>query len=274
MRADLHTHSLYSDGSLTSEKIAELAARGGVELIALTDHDTSLGCNLLASAAKDRGIKSVFGVEISAYDGDVKFHTLGYGMDADKFAPFERKLYDGSFARAEDIIKKLGALNMPLTLEEVASQRFSQSSPVHGIHIALAMKKRGYISGVGEYFREFSAAKKPAFSCAERPTPEETVEAVISAGGLAVTAHPGRIDMDEDALSARLKKLKDAGLGGIEVYYTTHTNEQTAYYKKLCDKLSLLKTGGSDTHREGCGRVIGAPPFYADDELLEKLKIV
>lgn len=273
MRADLHIHTINSDGLLTPEVIADEAKSVGVELVAVTDHDATQACDKILSLAKERGFRAVRGIEVSAYDGTVKFHTLGYGIDEKKFSAFEKKLFLSSLERTEEIIKKLNAINIPLTWEDINEQRYSLTAPVHGAHIARAMVARGFIESYAVYFKKFAAKNKPAFTVICRPSPEEAVRAITEAGGLAVVAHPGRIWLDDEALKAKIISLKDEGLGGIEVYYTTHTEEKTAYYKKLAEELSLLKTGGSDTHVLDGTRAIGLPPFYADGELLEKLKI-
>ena len=249
---------------------AETAKLG---LIALTDHDTADGCKEISSLAAEKGIKTVTGIEVSAYDGRIKFHTLGYGVDSEKFAPFQKRLFESSLKRAEDIIYKLNGCGFNITLEEVFAEREYSASPVHGMHIARVMVKKGYVSNCDKFFKKFLAYGKPAFSCIHRPSPEEAVEAITSAGGLAVVAHPARISMSAPALFDRIKSLIACGLGGIEVYYTTHTKEQTAYYKNLAESLGLFATGGSDTHASGGSRVIGQPCFEPSASLLKRLNI-
>lgn len=271
MRADLHTHTVVSDGELFPRDVADSAAKNGVELIAVSDHDAMQACAELSVLAKERGLNFVNAIEVSAYDERIKFHTLGYNLDEEKFKPFLDRLFENSFKRAEDIIFKLNAIGIKLTMEDVDAERYSKTAPVHSMHIARAMVKRGYGDNVIKVFRKYFTYGKPAFSVIHRPTPEETCEAITYAGGLAVVAHPGRINMSGDVLEKKLVRLKDCGLGGIEVYYTTHTQIQTAYYENLAESLCLLKTGGSDTHRFGSGREIGKPVFHADKELLERL---
>lgn len=273
MRADLHLHTVCSDGSLTPQIIADEALARGVELVAITDHDATQACGELIRLAKRRGFHAVRGVEVSAYDGTVKFHTLGYGMDEEKFSAFGKKLFESSLERTEEIIKKLNAVNIPLTWDDINAQRYSLTAPVHSSHVARAMAARGFIENPAQYFKKFAAKNKPAFTVICRPSPQEAVREITAAGGIAVVAHPGRIRMEQEELEAKISSLKDEGLCGIEVYYTTHTEDKTAYYKMLADKLSLLKTGGSDTHHLDGTRAVGQPPFSADGELLEKLKI-
>lgn len=273
MKADLHIHTLCSDGTLTSEDVVRLAGSAGLGLIAVTDHDTVSACAEVARLAGEKGIKTVTGIEVSAYDNRIKFHTLGYGIDVNKFAPFQKRLFESSLVRAEDIISKLQACGFDITLEEVFAERNSSTTPVHGMHIARVMVKKGYVASCDRFFKKYLAYGKPAFSCIHRPTPEEAVEAICAAGGLAVVAHPARIQMDAATLKSRIENLVLHGLGGIEVYYTTHTKEQTAYYKNLAEAFGLFKTGGSDTHTQVGNRVIGQPVFEPSAELIERLHL-
>lgn len=273
MRADLHTHSYCSDGTLSPENIAELAKSGGVELVAVTDHDSMEACAELEAFAKSKGIKTVNGLEVSAYDGRIKFHTLGYNIDIEKFRPFLKRLYESSIVRTEDILNKLNAIGKDLTWDDVNEQRYSLSAPIHSRHIARAMVKRGFCKNEQQFFKKYIAYGKPAFSCIHRPTPEEACREICAAGGFASLAHPGRIQMERDELEKKISVLKDNGLCGIEVYYTTHTQEETAYYKKLALSFGLLPTGGSDTHNLIGTRKVGIPYFDAEGKLLEKLGI-
>lgn len=271
-RADLHIHTYYSDGRQSPADVVNAARQNGVQLIAITDHDTMLGCAEGAMQAKNFGLRSVRGVEVSAYAGDVKFHTLGYGMDEEKFSVFLKTLRENSIRRTEDILFKLHAAGVRLTVEDAAAERFSEDAPIHGMHIARAGVKKGYAPTPFAFFGEYLALGKVGFSCVGRPSPEDTCGAIASSGGFSVVAHPGRIGMETSDLEKLLVRLKGCGLGGIEVYYTTHTDIQTAYYKRLAEKLSLEPTGGSDTHYAGGRNVIGIPAFFAGGTLLQRLK--
>ena len=273
MTADLHMHTVHSDGLMTPQDVVDCAESAGVGLIAVTDHDTVSAYAEVSRLAESKGIKTVTGIEVSAYDNRIKMHTLGYGIDIKKFAPFQQRLFESSFERAKDIIFKLNNLGFDITMEEVFAERNSSTVPVHGMHIARVMVKKGYVASCDRFFKKYIAYGKPAFSCIHRPTPEEAVRAICEAGGLAVLAHPGRIQMDAAALKSKIKSLADCGLGGIEVYYTTHTKEQTAYYENLAETFHLLKTGGSDTHVLGGKRTIGQPRFEPSAELLKRLNV-
>ncbi len=273
LRADLHLHTYYSDGRQSPGELISAAAREGVELLALTDHDTMLGCDETEKLAKAANIVFARGLEVSAYAGEIKLHTLAYGVDEGKFGGFLDALYLGSVKRAEDIIFKLNACGVRLTLEEAAAERFSESSPIHGMHIARAAAKKGYAPTAFAFYVEYMGTGKPAFSCVGRPSPEDTCAAIAAAGGFSAVAHPGRVEMPPSEFEKLVLKMKDCGLDGIEVYYTTHTTEQTAYYRRLAERLMLIPTGGSDTHWNGGGNRIGQPVFFADEKLFTRLNV-
>ena len=272
----MHMHTHYSDGALPPEEIVKAAKKNGVDFIAVTDHDCTLGFGETASACSKEGIKTVIGIEVSAYEGDVKIHTLGYGMDVNnpEFIQFEKKLYEGSFTRTEDIVYKLNKNGVKITLEEIANRRASKMSPIHTMHVAFACAEKGYCGGNPfKFIPEYLDWGKCAYSNVCRPSPEETVRIIADCGGFSSVAHPGRIDMAKDELTALVRKLKSCGLGGIEAVYTTHTVTETAYYKEMAKAFSLIVTGGSDTHYIGGKYDIGTPEYYLDEALAKKFAI-
>ncbi len=144
----MHIHTHYSDGGLTPREVAAFAARAGVELVSVTDHDTVCGAAEAEKCCRERGIAFVNGIEASAYIGDVKIHTLGYGMDLQNTAlkDFLSRLAAGSVKRAEEIIFKLNKSGVALTFEDAAAERYSAATPLHAMHIAAAGAKKGYAS--------------------------------------------------------------------------------------------------------------------------------
>lgn len=276
LRADLHIHTHCSDGALSPGEVVKTAKKNGVDFIAVTDHDCTLGFNEAASYCLKEGIKTVSGIEVSAYVADVKIHTLGYGMDirCPEFTEFEGMLYNGSFTRAEDIVFRLNKNGVKITLEEIANRRAHKNSPVHAMHIAFACAEKGYCKGDPfKFYAEYLAWGKCAYSNMCRPSPEDTVRIIADCGGFSSLAHPARIDMPRDSLVALVKKLKSCALGGIEAVYTTHTVTETAYYKEMAKTFSLIVTGGSDTHYLGGRYDIGAPEYYLDEALAKRFGI-
>lgn len=273
IKADLHVHTYYSDGLMSPEQAVTEAKRNGVELIAVTDHDTMLATAEVKACAEQNGIKTVSGIEVSAYEGEIKLHTLGYNLDGNgaTYKSFAKELYEGSFLRAEDIIFKLKKSGVSLALDEVLKERRCENAPVHGMYIARAGFKKGYAKTPFSFYAKYLAAGKPAFSAVGRPSPERAVEAITACGGFASLAHPARVEMGKDELVSLIKRLKACGLGGIEAVYSAHTSIDTAYYKETAGALSLEITGGSDTHYIGGNRKIGSPVFRLGAALADKL---
>lgn len=228
-----------------------------------------------SSLCKDSGIIPVSGIEVSAYEGDVKVHTLGYGVNGESpcFKEFLKTLYDGSVKRTEDIIFKLKKHGINLTFDEVLAERYCTLAPVHAMYIARAGHKKGYAKTPHDFYNQYLSGGKVAFSYICRPSAEQAIEAINASGGFASLAHPGRIELKKDELVKLITKLKACSLSGIEGVYSAHTHSETAYYKEIARAYNLLVTGGSDTHLLGGNKRIGTPAFYIDKALEEKLGI-
>ena len=273
MQADLHVHSVYSDGLYSPDEICRLASRRGLSLISITDHDTLSGLSKKREAAKKYGLSYLSGWEVSAYENTLKVHVLGYGCkEQGAYECFVRTRKAASFVRAEESVQKFNALGIPLTMENVLSQRASAELPVHTMHIARAAAK--YLGWKeGDVYREYLAVGKPANSNYGRPTPMEAIDCIHEAGGIAVIAHPGRLEVEDSGKEILIKRLAEYGADGIEAVYTTHTERETKYFCELAKALGILITGGSDTHYEDGVRAIGTPYFSPSKEFLEKVKI-
>ena len=274
MRADLHTHSYYSDGLLSPADIARLCRQNGVQVAALTDHDNMNGCAAFADACRREGVRFVRGLEISAYT-EVKLHILGYGLDdsCEAYKKFTRFVCDGALNRTEDILAKLKRRGVNLTFADVLRERRCESSPVHTMYIARAAARKGYSASPGSFYAEMLAPGRSAYSAVGRPSPEYALEVISQCGGISSLAHPGRVTLPKDGLYATIKRLKDCGLCGIEAVYSGHTVEETAYFREVAAQFSLLVTGGSDTHYSEGNRHIGTPEFHPSEELLAALDI-
>ncbi|RLI50676.1 MAG: phosphoesterase [Candidatus Thorarchaeota archaeon] len=272
---DLHTHSTASDGSFNPEELVLLAKKTGLKAIALTDHDTVEGLDKFLETGKKINFETIPGVELSAYFEKGTLHILGYFLDYHN-KTFLSRLKSFQEARAErnpKIIKKLQDLGIAITYEEV--KLVSGGGQIGRPHIARVLVEKGIVKDFDTAFEQFLKKGAPAYVEKERIEPKECIEMIIAANGIPVLAHPFTLHLDNEALEAFIKKLKNWGLGGIEVYYTEHTPEQTAYYIQLAQKFELCITGGSDFHgknKEGIilGKGYGnlEVPYY----LLERLK--
>jgi len=272
-RADLHTHSVYSDGHYTPDEICKRAKFAGVEVLSITDHDTMNGLDEKRAAAQKYGLAYVDGWEISAYENDEKIHVLGYGCQrGSAYEAFMRERVEAALARAKERVKKLNALDIPVTVEEVLSMRLQEGAPVHTMHLARALQK--YVSGTdGEIYEKYLSRGKVANSNIGRPSPKEAIEIIHALGGVAVLAHPGRIPLTKSQKEALIFSLISCGLDGIEALYTTHTERETEYFQSLAKAHNLIITGGSDTHVEDGTHAIGTPHYEAMDKRLLSLII-
>lgn len=275
MKADLHTHTIYSDGLHTPEEMAAFAKAAGLKIFSMTDHDNMDGNERKRAATEALGMIYVPGWEVSAYT-DVKVHITGYNCDPESAAykSFMRARVAGSYERAEDIIKKFAAHGIYISISDAEEFHKIKESPLHTMHIARAVAKKGYYEDEYIVYRECLQRGKFAHSGVGRPNPFEAIEVIRESGGVSSLAHPGRIELDFSEREKLIKELINAGINGIEAVYTTHTLKETEYFKSIAAEFSLLVTGGSDTHKQGLGgRYVGLPLFEPDEKLLSALNI-
>lgn len=270
MKADLHVHSVYSDGWYTPDQICSLAASRGIGILSITDHDTLNGETEKRQAAEKYGIRYLSGWEISAYEGREKVHILGYGCKiGEAYRSFNEKRKLAAFERAKDSVRKFRSVGVPVTFEEVLSLLAHADSPVHTMHVARAAAKHLGRSE-GDVYQEYLAPGKLAHSTIGRPTPQEAIDCIHALGGFASIAHPGRWEKPFGEWENAIKTLKEQGADGIEAVYTTHTAKETEYFRSLASAYGLLLTGGSDTHVEDGTHAVGSPSFSPSEALLER----
>ncbi len=270
MFADLHLHSIYSDGRYTPEEICRKAKARGLSLLSITDHDTLAGEEEKQAAAKKQGLLYLSGWEISAYVQGEKMHVLGYGCKrGEAYRAFMDIRENGALLRAQDRVQKLQALGIPVTMEEVFAQCSSPEAPVHTMHVARAAAKHLNISD-GEVYTRYLDFNCPAYSEIGRPSPKQAIDCIHACDGLAVLAHPGRLTATGKEREKILLELIEYGADGIEVFYTTHAKEETAYFSRLATRHNLLMTGGTDTHFESDTHQIGGVEFTPAKALIDR----
>jgi predicted metal-dependent phosphoesterase TrpH len=256
---DLQSHSTHSDGDLPPAHVVALAAAAGVELLALSDHDTVAGVDEAIEAARSHGIALVPAVEISAPDGaHPDIHVLGYGIDHHDPALLERlEAYradrDG---RADRMIANLRELGWELD-ESHIEKRTAQGKPVGRPHIAAAVfahpENQDRLADEGHedppsVLVDYLIEGAPAFAGRTLPSVEEAIGVIHAAGGVAVWAHPfWDLDRIDEAL-ATLNAFADAGLDGVEAFYATHGEEETHVLYDAATSRGLLTTGSADFH--------------------------
>jgi predicted metal-dependent phosphoesterase TrpH len=241
---DLHSHTTASDGTLAPRELVREAARRGVRVLAVTDHDSTEGlAEALDEAARCRPLEIVPGIEINCDVDGGEVHILGYYIDyeAPWFQDFCRAQRAERRARVHRMADRLAELGMPIDPEEVfvLVQEGSAGRP----HVAQVMVNRGYVKTVREAFDRFLGAGKPGNVPRARLTPEDAVRLIRKAGGVPVFAHPGLANRD-----AMIPGLVEAGLMGIECFYLEHSAAQAGGYVETCKQYGLVATGGSDFH--------------------------
>lgn len=246
MLADLHAHSHYSDGLLPPARLAQAAAEAGLDIVSLTDHDTTTGVEEMNAACAECGVRNVPGVEISAFDRcDV--HILGYTIDC-KNAALTGFLSDMAAARAERvgrIADRLAAHGMPVDFDAV--KRSAAGSLSRG-HLARAMLEKGYETDFKACFDKWLNPGCPCYLPQTRALPEEAVDVVHAAGGLAVLAHPVRLRLSDGDKAALIVRLARAGLDGVEAVYKDSPEPAVAFFRKLAADNGLFVTPGGDFH--------------------------
>ena len=268
---DLHSHTTASDGVLPPRELVRLAARHGVRVLAVTDHDSTSGLPEAMAEAANHAIEIVPGLEINCDVPGSEIHVLGYHVDwqADWFEAFLAEQRAERRARVHRIVERLGELGVALTAEEIFAI-CKEGSPGRP-HVAQAMVNRGHVKSVREAFDKYLRADGPANVPRRRLTPVEAVAVIRRAHGVPVLAHPGLANRDE-----MIPELVEAGLAGIETYYPEHSAGQIEAYRGLCRQHDLVATGGSDYHGPSTGRAstVGSPhvPLEVADQLKDRAR--
>ncbi|MGV9450554.1 PHP domain-containing protein [Streptomyces sp. NPDC003635] len=268
MRIDLHTHSTASDGTDTPAELVRNAAAAGLDVVALTDHDTTRGY-AEAVAALPEGLTLVTGAELSCRVDGISMHMLAYLFDPEEPALLaERELVrDDRVPRAKGMIAKLNALGVPVTWEQVS--RIAGDGSVGRPHVASALVELGVVPTVGDAFtQDWLADGGRAYMEKHETDPFEAIRLIKGAGGVAVFAHPAAAKRGRTVPESAIAELAAAGLDGIEVDHMDHDPDTRARLRGLGKELGLLTTGSSDYHgsRKTCvlGEYTTDPEVYGE----------
>ncbi len=262
MAIDLHTHTTASDGTLAPAELVRAALEGGVEVIAVTDHDTVDGIAPAREAAAGTGLRVLAGVELSSTHEWRGLHLLAYGVDP-AGATFTARLRELAALREERVRAMLGRLRrlgIDLSWERVAAlARGTVGRP----HVARALVEAGHARDSGDAFARYIGSGGPAYLPSARLTVAEAVAIARDAGGAVALAHP-LLSLSRRELVALLPALRAAGLDGLEVYHSEHDAADSRYLRALAAERGLWWTGGSDFHGEAKPRVrlggVAVPP--------------
>ncbi|MEC4019257.1 PHP domain-containing protein [Streptomyces sp. H27-D2] len=268
MRIDLHTHSTASDGTDTPAELVRNAAAAGLDVVALTDHDT-VGGYEEAIRALPAGLTLVTGAELSCRIDGVSMHMLAYLFDpTDPELTRERELVrDDRVRRARLMTEKLVELGVPVSWQRV--REIAGDGSVGRPHVATALIEAGVIADIGEAFTpEWIGPGGRAYVEKHELDPFEAIRLVKSAGGVSVFAHPAAVKRGAVVPESSIAELAAAGLDGIEVDHMDHDAPTRARLRGLAADLGLLTTGSSDYHgsRKTCelGEFTTAPEVYAE----------
>ncbi len=249
MFADLHLHTIFSDGTYTPEELAAHGKRVGLEAMALTDHDTIEGCERMAAACKLQEIEFIPGTELTAEVNGVELHLLGYFIDVknSKFLAETAKFQTVRQDRICEMVARLNQINVPLRAESVF--KIANCRSPGRPHVGRALIQGGFCRSMEEAFDRFLKKGKPAWVPKFKISAFDAIELVHEAGGLAVMAHPG-LNRTDSIIPA----LVEAGMDGIECFHSKHPPKTSEHYLQLAAKHTLLVTGGSDCHGMSKGR--------------------
>jgi len=244
-KIDLHIHSTASDGRFSPEEIVRKAARLGLNVIALTDHDSINGIAPAMEAARAfPQLKVIPGIEVSAESAGGEVHVLGYFIDYTnrELKTALDRFRNSRLVRTQGMLAKLADMGIYIEWQRV--QEIAGDGSVGRPHIAQAMLEKGYITSLKEAFDKYLAYGGPAYFEREKMSPAEAVRLILRADGVPVLAHPFTVDEPE----ALIIELKSAGLVGVETYYKDFTAEQISILAGIAERHGLITTGGTDYH--------------------------
>lgn len=248
VRSDLHTHSTASDGLNTPAELVRLAREQGLDLIALTDHDSTEGVAEALAAGERVGLTVIAGIEVNTdLPRGGEAHVLGYYVDRDQPA-FQRTLAalrDAREHRGEHMVERLREQGLDISWDRV---RALAGGAVGRPHVAQALIEKGYASSVSDAFDRWLGRGRPGYVARMKLSPEDAVRFIRSAVGVPVLAHPAGIAELEGTV---LPDLIAAGLLGLECYYGQYDDATVRHLVDLAAAHNLIATGGSDYHGPG-----------------------
>ncbi|MBL8913489.1 MAG: PHP domain-containing protein [Archangium sp.] len=243
---DLHSHTTASDGQYAPHEQVAMAAKAGVTVLAVTDHDTVAGLSACAEAARLNGIRLINGIEISCTLNRREVHILGHFVDPTEpgLNAYAARLVTERTSRMQAMIDKLVAIGVPVTLQQV--QQLAGDATLTRPHLARVLVELRICTSNKEAFDRFLGDGKPAWVQRFELTPREAIEIIHRAGGTATIAHPGSSKVHR----GEIEDLAKAGLDGLEVIHKDHPPSQREQFAKWATELGLVATAGSDFHGE------------------------
>lgn len=272
---DLHTHSLFSDGEFTPERIIDLAIEKGLCAVALTDHNTVNGLPDFISAGQDKNIEIVAGAEFSSDYHGMDLHIIGLFIAPEQFERVSALMQAVNKRKEESNIALIDALNQAgYQLEYDEIKKSHPNALINRAHIAAAMVEKGYLKTVSEGFKTVLSEESGYYKEPKRPTAYEIIDFIDSIGAVSVMAHPF-LKLNEEELVEFLSTAQ--GLDGMECYYSTYDASTIQKSIEIADRFGLIKSGGSDFHgvnkpdiQLGSGKGALAIPMSCYENLKER----
>ncbi len=273
MRIDLHAHSNVSDGTQAPAEVIASAAEAGLDVVALTDHDSTDGWAEASAAARELGVALVPGMEVSCRTSEgITVHLLSYLHDPSHAGLVEEitKAKDARFTRAERMVSLL-AEDYPLSWDDVI-HHVAPGATLGRPHIADALVAAGVVADRSEAFETILTSRSRYWVQHYAPDPAYAVELVRDAGGVPVFAHPVASSRGRIVGERTYREMIDAGLAGLEIDHRDNPEEGRAFLRRLAERHGLLVTGSSDYHGAGKPNLLGenltAPEVFARIEEL------
>ena len=251
---DLHTHTNYSDGDLSPSELIRLAIEKRIGIIGITDHDTLDGIKKVDksdSLIVDSGIQIIDGIELSAKVSKGRMHILGYGIDINdgnlnkKMGELKDNSINSVLSIMEQIKRDYGIVFRYDDIKELVNSKHNLGRP----DLAKLCVKYGYASSIQDAFDKYLIEARNKTRSTSKGLPyEECIELILQSKGIPVLAHPKSLELSEKEFLILLKEMINFGLKGIEVYHSSHTEEEIKYYLEIANKFNLLISGGSDYH--------------------------
>lgn len=254
--ADLHTHTVNSDGTFTVEEVVKLASEKGLDVVAVTDHDSVDGLRdekKLREYEEKYKVEIIKGIEMSCNLKGKDVHILGYFLNLEdkNFLKELERIAEIRNERNEKIIKKLADLKLPVTMEELLE--IVQGNVISKAHFAEIMLKKGYVSCKSDAFKNYLGKGGAAFVEKRDYQPADAIDILVRNGAFVSLAHPKLITDDFAEVERIVSDLVKHGLRGLEVNYYSFSKKDREKYMALAEKYNLIITGGSDFH--GVNRV-------------------
>ncbi len=249
LNADLHCHSVISDGTLTPEELALRARNNGVELWALTDHDEIGGQQRAIAAARELGLPFLTGTEISVSFAGKTVHIVGLGFDPDSDLLRQglANTRGGRDQRAQEMADQLAAVGIRGAYEG-ALKHAGNPDLISRTHFARFLVETGVCHDTHEVFRRFLTEGKPGFVPHRWASLKDAVQWIVRSQGVAVIAHPGRYGFTANEEFALFSEFKSHGGQAVEVVTGSHTSAEYVTYAEMATEFDLMASRGSDFH--------------------------